>query len=56
MELLICAVYSEEAVKSGITTAKTDMIYASMPYKIMTEVHKSLFADIAEKMTISMSG
>ena len=49
MELLIRPVYSKEAVKSGITTAKSDMIYASMPCKIMTDVHKSLFANIEEK-------
>ena len=35
MELALGGLYSEEAVKTGITTDKADLIFASIPYKIM---------------------
>ena len=35
MELALAGLYSEAAVASGITTHKADMIFASLPYRIM---------------------
>lgn len=35
MELGLGPLYSEEALRNGITTEKADMIFASVPYKIM---------------------
>ena len=37
LELGLGALYSEEAVQSGITTDKADLIFASVPYRIMPE-------------------
>jgi putative flavoprotein involved in K+ transport len=35
MELALGGLYSEQAVKNGMTTDKADLIFASVPYKIM---------------------
>ena len=37
MDIGLGALYSEEAVASGVTTEKADMIFASLPYRIMHE-------------------
>jgi putative flavoprotein involved in K+ transport len=37
MELGLGPLYSEEAARKGITTQKADMIFASIPYRIMHE-------------------
>ena len=34
MELALGGLYSEAAVKAGITTDKADLIFASVPYQI----------------------
>ncbi len=41
MELALGALYSEEAVKNGITTAKADLIFASIPYKVLPAIQKA---------------
>ena len=38
MELGLGPLYSEEALRAGITTEKADLLYASMPYRILHEV------------------
>uniref|UniRef100_UPI0040400D8A NAD(P)-binding domain-containing protein n=1 Tax=Thioclava sp. GXIMD2076 TaxID=3131931 RepID=UPI0040400D8A len=45
-EVCLGALYSEEAVANGITTDKADMIFASLPYKIMHEWHVPQYAEI----------
>jgi putative flavoprotein involved in K+ transport len=35
MEIALAGLYSEQAVAAGITTGKADMIFASLPYRIM---------------------
>ena len=37
MEIGLGALYSEQAVANGITTRKADLIFASLPYKILHE-------------------
>lgn len=37
MEVGLGALYSEEAVRNGITTEKADLIFASLPYRILHE-------------------
>ena len=37
MDVGLGALYSEEAVRSGMTTEKADLIFASLPYKILHE-------------------
>lgn len=42
------ALYSEEALQNGITTAKADLIFASLPYRIMHEFQKPIYDKIRE--------
>ena len=37
MDLALGGLYSEKALENGITTDKADMIFASVPYRIMHE-------------------
>ena len=41
--------FSEDALRRGITTERADMTLASMPYRLLTEVQKSTTALIARK-------
>ncbi|WP_456237122.1 hypothetical protein, partial [Arenibaculum pallidiluteum] len=40
--------YSEKAVQSGMTTAKADLIFASLPFRLMAERQKQLCDKIRE--------
>ena len=40
MELALGSLYSEEAVAKGITTDMADLIFASIPYKVLPEMQK----------------
>lgn len=42
------ALYSEEALQNGVTTAKADLIFASLPYRIMHEFQKPIYDKIRE--------
>ncbi len=41
MDLALGALYSEQAVKNGITTDKADLIFASIPYKVLPGIQKA---------------
>ncbi|MDK3018433.1 flavin-containing monooxygenase [Pseudodonghicola flavimaris] len=43
MEIGLGGLYSEEALANGVTTEKADMIFASLPYKIMHEFQIPLY-------------
>jgi putative flavoprotein involved in K+ transport len=49
MELGLSSLYSEAAVKSGITTDIADLIFASVPYKIMHTFHIPVYKAMAER-------
>ncbi len=49
MELGLAALYSEQAVEAGMTTAKADMTFASIPYKILHEFQIPLYNTIRER-------
>jgi putative flavoprotein involved in K+ transport len=49
MELALGGLYSESAVKSGITTDKADLIFASVPYQIMHTFHIPVYQEMAER-------
>jgi putative flavoprotein involved in K+ transport len=49
MEIGLGALYSEEAVESGITTQRADLIFASLPYKIMHEFQTPLYDQMRER-------
>ena len=49
MELALSGLYSESAVKSGITTDIADLIFASVPYKILPGFQIPVYKQIAER-------
>jgi putative flavoprotein involved in K+ transport len=49
MDIGLGALYSEQAVASGITTEKADMIFASLPYRIMHEFQIPLYDQMRER-------
>ncbi|RJL01873.1 NAD(P)/FAD-dependent oxidoreductase [Paracoccus aestuarii] len=49
MEIGLGALYSEEAVANGVTTEKADMIFASLPYRIMHEFQIPLYDKMRER-------
>ncbi|WEX08645.1 NAD(P)/FAD-dependent oxidoreductase [Chelativorans sp. AA-79] len=49
MEIGLGDLYSERAVASGMTTRKADLIFASLPYRIMHEFQIPLYDRMREK-------
>ncbi|WP_328610894.1 NAD(P)/FAD-dependent oxidoreductase [Amycolatopsis sp. NBC_00345] len=49
MELGLGDLYSERAVRSGVTTEKADMIFASIPYRIMPAFQTPVYDRIRER-------
>jgi putative flavoprotein involved in K+ transport len=49
MEVGLGALYSEEAVNSGMTTEKADLIFASLPYAILHEFQIAAYAEMKER-------
>jgi putative flavoprotein involved in K+ transport len=49
MDIGLGALYSEEALANGITTEKADLIFASLPYRIMHEFQIPLYEQMAER-------
>ncbi|SDE91658.1 putative flavoprotein involved in K+ transport [Salipiger thiooxidans] len=48
MDIGLGALYSEKAVQSGMTTEKADLVFASLPYKIMHEFQIPLYDQMKE--------
>jgi putative flavoprotein involved in K+ transport len=49
MEVALGGLYSESAVKAGITTEIADLIFASVPFRIMHTLHIPVYAEIAKR-------
>ena len=49
MEVCLGGLYSEQAVANGITHDKADMIFASVPYKIMAGFHVPQYDEIKRR-------
>jgi putative flavoprotein involved in K+ transport len=49
MELALGPLYSESAVQAGITTEIADLLFASLPYKIMHTFHIPIYREIASR-------
>ncbi len=49
MDVGLSGLYSEQAVRNGMTTQKADMIFASIPYKIMHEFQIPLYDQMRER-------
>jgi putative flavoprotein involved in K+ transport len=48
MEVALGDLYSERAVRAGMTTAKADLIFASLPYRILDGLQKPVYDKIRE--------
>ena len=49
MELALGPLYSESAVEAGITTDIADLLFASIPYRIMPAFHIPVYREIARR-------
>jgi putative flavoprotein involved in K+ transport len=49
MELALGGLYSEAAVKAGVTTDKADLIFASIPYKIMAPLQVPVYEEMKRR-------
>ena len=49
MEIGLGSLYSEKAVQSGMTTAKADLVFASLPYKILHEFQIPAYAEMKKR-------
>ncbi|BDA87101.1 FAD-dependent oxidoreductase [Aureimonas sp. SA4125] len=49
MELGLGSLYSEEAVANGVTTAKADLVFASLPYRILHTFQIPVYEAIRER-------
>ena len=49
MDVVVGGLYSEAAVAGGITTEKADLTFASIPYRVLPDIHKGLYAEIKRR-------
>ncbi|MEM7226277.1 MAG: NAD(P)/FAD-dependent oxidoreductase [Pseudomonadota bacterium] len=49
MDLALGALYSEDAVANGIDHHKADLIFASLPYKILADLQKPTYEEMAKR-------
>ena len=49
LELAFASLYSEQAVKAGMTTDKADLLFAATPFRLMPGSQAQLYADIAKR-------
>ncbi|MGN6767066.1 MAG: NAD(P)/FAD-dependent oxidoreductase [Rhizobiaceae bacterium] len=49
MDIGLGALYSEQAVENGVTTRKADLIFASLPYRILHEFQIPLYEQMRER-------
>ncbi len=49
MEIAFAGLYSQAAVERGIDVDKADMIFASVPFRLMPEMQRPVYAEIARR-------
>jgi putative flavoprotein involved in K+ transport len=49
MEIGLGALYSEDALAAGVTTEKADLIFASLPYRILHQLQIPLYEQVRER-------
>jgi putative flavoprotein involved in K+ transport len=49
MDVAFAGLYSEEAVARGIDVDKADLIFASMPFRLMPDAQRPLYAEMARR-------
>ena len=49
MDLALGGLYSEDAVANGVTTEMADMIFASLPYRVLPSLQVPVYAEMKER-------
>jgi putative flavoprotein involved in K+ transport len=49
MELALGGLYSEAALKAGVTTDKADLIFASLPYRVLPSLHVPVYEEMKKR-------
>ncbi|POH59785.1 NAD(P)/FAD-dependent oxidoreductase [Arthrobacter glacialis] len=49
MDLGLGNLYSEKALANGVTTDKADLLFASLPYRILPDAQKPVYAEMASR-------
>jgi putative flavoprotein involved in K+ transport len=49
MELGLGSLYSESAVQAGMTTEKADLLFASIPYRVLPDLQRPIYEEIARR-------
>ncbi|MFM8747443.1 MAG: NAD(P)/FAD-dependent oxidoreductase [Aestuariivirga sp.] len=49
MEIAFAPIYSQEAAAKGIDVDKADMIFASVPFRLMADLQRPVYAEIAAR-------
>jgi len=49
MELALGGLYSEDAVANGVTTEMADLIFASLPYRVLPSLQVPVYAEMKER-------
>ena len=49
LDITFGGLYSEQAVAEGITTDRADLIFASIPFALMADLHRGLTAEMQER-------
>jgi putative flavoprotein involved in K+ transport len=49
MDVAFASLYSEDAVAKGIDTDTADMIFASVPFRLMADLQRPVYAEIAQR-------
>jgi putative flavoprotein involved in K+ transport len=49
MELALGGLYSEDALEAGLTTDEADLLFASLPYRILPELQKPVYEEMAKR-------
>ena len=49
MDLALGDLYSEKALANGVTTEKADLLFASLPYRILPEAQIPVYAEMARR-------
>ena len=49
MDVVVGGLYSEQALATGITTEKADLTFASIPYRVLPDIHKGLYEEIQRR-------
>jgi len=49
IDVAFASLYSEDAVSKGIDTDTADLIFASVPFRLMADLQRSVYAEIAQR-------